>query len=95
MPPRAAFVRSGELIGVIYTNETPEAVSEVELDERLDIIQEQTRAKYCHPKAEVEQAFMPTQPPSAAPKSDDATLPVEQPPTTPPVEPPVSRWEEI
>lgn len=54
LPRRAAFVRSGEDIGVIYTEDTLPMVATAILRERLAIIQAQTRQKYCRPKDQVE-----------------------------------------
>lgn len=49
LPRRAAFIRSGEDIGAIYTDDTTAPVRGDELQERLSIIRGQTRAKYCRP----------------------------------------------
>jgi hypothetical protein len=54
LPPRAAFVRSGEDIGPIYTNDSPPQVPPNELAYRLQGIQHQTRGKYCRPRGQVE-----------------------------------------
>jgi hypothetical protein len=54
LPRRAAFVRSGEDVGVIYTLPTPKRLSGQELTERIQLIREQTRITYCHPCEEVE-----------------------------------------
>ncbi len=59
LPRRAAFVRSGEDIGVIYTDDTLSAVQGPVLAERLETIQAQTRQKYCRPKAEIEGSSIP------------------------------------
>jgi hypothetical protein len=58
LPKRAAFVRSGDTVGVIYTHDTPPPLSRQQLFERGRDILTRTRAVYCHPKAEVEQLFM-------------------------------------
>lgn len=58
LPKRAAFVRSGDDIGVIYTSATPAPVGPAEAGIRLQTIRQQTRAKYCHPREDVEQAFL-------------------------------------
>lgn len=55
LPRRAAFVRSGDDVGVIYTHDTPARVSGAELSQRLARIKAQTRAKYCHPREQVQQ----------------------------------------
>jgi hypothetical protein len=47
LPKRAAFVRSGEEVGVIYTENTLPPVDELTLRDRLHLIREQTRLKYC------------------------------------------------
>ncbi len=54
LPRRAAFVRSGEEMGVIYTDDTLPMVSGSTFAQRLEFIQAQTRQKYCRPKSEVE-----------------------------------------
>ena len=58
LPKRAAFVRSGETVGVIYTHDTMPALPKVELYERAKGILEHTRAVYCRPRAEVERLFL-------------------------------------
>lgn len=99
LPRRAAFVRTGETVGVIYTNDTPQRLSGRELVARVQTVLEQTRAKYCHPRAEVEQ--VPTQPdevvegvPNESPVAPRLVEPDERPtpPSTP--TPPTTRWEE-
>lgn len=59
LPRRAAFVRSADTIGVIYTHDAIPPLPGNMLYERAKGILEQTRATYCRPKAEVEQWFMP------------------------------------
>jgi hypothetical protein len=59
LPRRAAFVRSADTIGVIYTHNTIPALPGNMLYERALHVLQQTRATYCRPKAEVEQWFMP------------------------------------
>lgn len=58
LPKRAAFVRSGDDAGVIYTHDTAPALHRIELFERAKYILEHTRQVYCHPRAEVEQLFI-------------------------------------
>lgn len=58
LPRRAAFVRSGDDVGVIYTHNIPQRVSQAEHAARLNAIRQQTRAKYCHPREEVEQRLL-------------------------------------
>ena len=58
LPKRAAFVHSGDTVGVIYTHDTPILLPPVQLFERAKAILEHTRQVYCHPKAEVERLFM-------------------------------------
>lgn len=57
LPKRAAFVRSGEDMGVVYTLDTPEPLRGSALRERLDAIQDATRRKYCHPRENIERGF--------------------------------------
>jgi hypothetical protein len=83
LPQRAAFVRTGNEVGVIYTDDTPPKVSDREYQHRLQQIREQTRAKYCHPREEIEQTFMPADTPTA-PAPVEAEV----------VETPAPRWEE-
>ena len=47
LPKRAAFVRSGDETGVIYTDNTPVQVSAEETKKRFIQIQAQTRERYC------------------------------------------------
>jgi hypothetical protein len=49
LPKRAAFVRSGEDVGVIYTADTPKLASADTIRKRFYLIRGQTRAKYCTP----------------------------------------------
>ena len=55
LPKRAAWVKSGTDMGVIYTDDASPMVDEAEGQRRLRIIQTQTQAKYCRPKVEFEQ----------------------------------------
>ena len=50
LPKRAAFVRSGDELGVIYTENTLPLCKPTELDKRLEQIRGQTRQTYCVPK---------------------------------------------
>ena len=50
LPRRAAFVRSGDTVGVIYTHATGHPLQPAEYANRVQLIQEQTRAMYCHPR---------------------------------------------
>ncbi|HEY7348098.1 MAG TPA: hypothetical protein VH599_07230 [Ktedonobacterales bacterium] len=79
LPKRAAFVRSGEDIGVIYTSATPAPVGPAEAGTRLQTIRQQTRAKYCHPREDVEQALL-----------HDEVLPISHGEGVP-----ISRWEQV
>jgi hypothetical protein len=62
LPRRAAFVRSGDTMGVIYTHDTAPSLPREELYERAKAILLQTRQTYCHPRAEVEKLFMAPKP---------------------------------
>src|SRR5258707_9038891 len=55
LPPRAAFIRSGDSIGVIYTDEAEPPVSDQEFAVRMKRINSQTHAKYTRLKMEIEQ----------------------------------------
>lgn len=85
LPRRSAFVRSGETVGVIYTNDTPERIRGRDLMLRAQTVLEQTRQKYCHPRADVNR-------PVARPTSNGAR--VATPPKLDPMTPGV-RWEEV
>ena len=67
LPKRAAFVRSGDTVGVIYTHDTGGSLPRRELYNRAVAILEHTRQTYCHPRAEVERLF--TQPTQAQPQA--------------------------
>lgn len=58
LPRRAAFVRSGDTVGVIYTDDTPKPLPSGALFTRMEQMLLQTRQTYCHPRAEVEQLFL-------------------------------------
>lgn len=49
LPHRAAFVRSGDTVGVIYTQHTPKNAPSSELRARVLAVQAHTRLTYCHP----------------------------------------------
>ncbi len=59
LPRRAAFVRSGNEVGVIYTHDTDDPVTSEEFKKRMKEIKAQTRAKYCKPKDQVEAHNLP------------------------------------
>lgn len=59
LPRRAAFVRSGETVGVIYTYDTPGHLKTPALRDRVQEILACTRATYCHPRDQVEHLFLP------------------------------------
>ncbi len=48
LPKRAAFVRSGDDVGVIYTDDTLAMCDEEEFEARLTQVKVQTIQKYCH-----------------------------------------------
>jgi len=80
LPERAAFVKSGEAVRVVYTENTPPRATGEDFQARLRFIREQTRQTYCRPRAEVERTFA-----TAAAEADaSTTLRV----------PGRSRWEE-
>lgn len=56
LPKRMAFVRSGDETAVIQTFDSSPEVEPEELQQRLYLIQEQTKQKFCRPRTEVEQA---------------------------------------
>lgn len=55
LPERAAFVRSGEDIATIFTDDTLSVVPTPLFQKRLDCILAQTHKKYCKPRAVAEQ----------------------------------------
>lgn len=63
LPKRQALARVGGDIEkrprkyTMQTLDAPQAVPKDELERRLHLIREQTRAKYCRPRSEVERAF--------------------------------------
>jgi hypothetical protein len=54
LPRRTAFIRSGEDVATIFTEDTPEVVSEYLFNNRVERIREHTREKYCMSKDEDE-----------------------------------------
>lgn len=58
LPRGVAFVRAGDDVEVTYTHNAPSRVSQAEHTVRLQTIYGQTRAKYCHSRAEVEQQLL-------------------------------------
>jgi hypothetical protein len=92
LPPRAAFVRSGKTVGVIYTHDTPPKLLDRRYRELVRTVTDQTRQTYCRPRADVEQALWGTTtqaPPPAAPVSPGSPAPADN-----TVLPPISGWEE-
>jgi hypothetical protein len=81
LPKRAAFVRSGDDVGVIYTHDTASPLDRRELFERAKYILEHTREVYCHPRAEVERLFLQ----NTGNAGNFVNAQVQ----------PVSRWEEV
>ncbi len=59
LPKRAAFVHTGDTVGVIYTHDTAPSLSGQALYERITGILAHTRQAYCRPRAEVERLFLP------------------------------------
>ena len=86
LPKRAAFVRSGEDTGVVYTEDTLPLVAPGAFQQRLAFIQDQTRQRFCRPKEVVERELL--QPPTQAGRPA---------PPPPPSQPPenFSREEEV
>jgi hypothetical protein len=68
LPNRVAFVHSAEAAGVIVTLDTSRNVTDAELAERLRQIGNQTRARYCSPRGQIEH-------PEKAPAQTRAPLP--------------------
>jgi hypothetical protein len=58
LPHQAAFVRSVETVGVIYTDDMPARLEGTALVSRISTILEQARKKYFHPRTEVERLFV-------------------------------------
>ena len=86
LPRRAAFVRSAETVGVIYTEDTKDRLQGRELIARIQAILTQTRKKYSHPRAEVERLFTQVgTTDTKIPKSEAREV----------IASPLPRWEEL
>ena len=59
LPKRAAFVRSADTVGVIYTHDTIPPPPRRPLYEQIVQVLNHTRAVYCRPREEVERSFLP------------------------------------
>jgi len=57
LPRRHALVRSGDDVGRIHTYDTPPKLEGQALEERVRMIRDQTRAKYCHSHAQVQKLW--------------------------------------
>jgi hypothetical protein len=95
-------VRSGEDVGVIYTLQTPKQLSGRELTERMQLIREQTRMTYCHPREDIEQQLLRNtgtareQPVATIPLvADSEVVPVPAYATAQAYPPRYARWEEV
>lgn len=86
LPKRAAYVRSGTDVGVIYTDDSLKGLEGDELFGRFCLIQHFTRQKYCKQQEEVE---------TMGTTAKDAQVMDNQSQDVPDTEPPVSRWEEV
>lgn len=60
LPKRAAWVRHGDGVGVIYTHHTPRPAPGAA--ERAYFVREQTRQRYCHPREQIEDRVLTTDP---------------------------------
>ncbi|HUY78891.1 MAG TPA: hypothetical protein VMV29_19115 [Ktedonobacterales bacterium] len=60
LPPRAAFVRSNQDTGTIFTHRVPARRTGEALEAGNAQVREQTRATYCRPRAEVERELYDT-----------------------------------
>lgn len=59
LPPRAAFIRAGDEIGVVYTHDTEEPIDDdVVISIVKEMVRDQTRAMYCRAKADIEQGHV-------------------------------------
>lgn len=85
LPRRAAFVRSGDTVGVMYTHNTPKTAPPSELRTRTLAVQAHTRLAYCHARDEVEAAFT----------GDQAVQDAVQVAVQVPQGAPINRWEEV
>jgi hypothetical protein len=63
LPVRMALVKSGDDVGQITTNHTPPPLVDTALQARRFFIQEHTRQRYCHPRAQIEHLIDDTTPP--------------------------------
>lgn len=82
LPRRAAFVRSGDTVGVVYTQHTPKTAPPSEARARLLAVQARTRQTYCRSRDDIENAFATSE--ARAPAMDDTQF----------LEAIRSRWEE-
>lgn len=89
LPRRTALVRSGDLVGMIQTDNTPPHAEGEKARQRSQHVREQTRATYCRPRAQVERQFMEEPMPAPMPSS-----PSRQ-PTQTTTRVPESFWEEV
>jgi hypothetical protein len=55
LPRRQALARSGDEVGRIATYDTPAPLTGQAIQERIALLRDQTRAKYCHAREAVEQ----------------------------------------
>ena len=94
LPHRAAWIRCGDDIGVVYTNSSAKPVSGAEFAHRLQTIEAQTREKYCTPKAEVEASFLRTTATTKQENADAVDTHASSTETMLP-ETPIRRWEEL
>jgi hypothetical protein len=67
LPNRFAYVRSAEAGGEVYTQDTSPHVTGAELTARVQQLRVQTRARYCHPRAEIEHPAQATAQTTRAP----------------------------
>src|SRR5689334_2706214 len=58
LPPRSAFVRCNETVGVMDTHEVPRKLAGDELNRRFTFVRDQTRAKYCRARDVVEKTLL-------------------------------------
>jgi Type IV secretion-system coupling protein DNA-binding domain len=77
LPRRAAFVRSADTVGVIYTHNAIPPLPRDMLYTRISGILNQTRQIYCRPKAEVERWFMPVTAQAQAPVQPVQSIEIE------------------
>lgn len=72
LPHRAAFARSGDTVGVIYTHNTPKDASSSELRARARAIQAHTRLTYCRAQDDIQNVF--TTPAGSTPAANSEHL---------------------